>query len=365
MVSDPDLGPCLAVVELNKSGTGLELMRRALDRGVPVVLAVKDPGYYRSIPWQDPGLTVVRCNSEDPRALVSELRPFAPTAVVAPGDHYVRQAAVVACALRARGLGEVVAQLGRHKARITERLASVVDVPWSVQVDRSGTIPELPSMPVVVKPTDGTGSEFVYFCASCDEVRTAVEVITSLQTNHRGQRRDGSALVSEFVPGPEFSAEVLVSNGQSVVAGITVKQLYSSEQFIETGHTFPLGDAELAEQLGDYATRVVAGLEIDSGAMHIELRAGPRGPRLIEVNFRAAGDGITGMIERATGVSFIDGWLDCALGKQPHRSWPALCEVTAVYDSPAATCDISQGNGVRGARREFVTPLGQSGERGE
>lgn len=345
----------VAMIELNKSGTGARLVECLRESGVPVTVVTKEPHRYPSLDGLE--AKVLLADTEDPGAVTRLLEPQNVTSVVAAGDHYVAHAAQVAGRLKGRGLGHVVARLGRDKWRIHEHLRSSVRTPRSVLVSRGAEVPADIPLPCVVKPVDGTGSELVSYCEDQSAVKRAVEVIAQRTVNHRGQRRPGSGMISEFVDGPEFSIECLVAGGRTDVVGVTGKTLSGPNTFVEVGHRFPVVGDPADGPLRVFAEAIISALRIEHGALHIEARMTPQGPCLIEVNFRAAGDGITELVETSTGEDFIAAWADVVLGRYRSHSWTPRRVAIATYEPPQAGIDTIIGNDARGGRTVSVEPL--------
>lgn len=127
-------------------------------------------------------------------------------------------------------------------------------------------------------------------------------------------------LVEELVDGAEFSVEALVRDGRVVWENVTAKLTNEAGGvfFTELGHVVPaagLGDRDRSA-LVSASRAVLAALEFRDGISHAEfrLRSGER-PVLMEIAARVPGDGITVLLELATGTSLEPVLLDIALGR--------------------------------------------------
>src|SRR5204863_1276408 len=116
-------------------------------------------------------------------------------------------------------------------------------------------------------------------------------------------------LVEEYVPTPEFSVETF---GRKVV-GTTAKHLGPPPWFVECGHDFPadLGEVATVEAL---ALAAIEALGLGFGPAHTEVRLGPRGPVVIEVNARLAGGRIPTLVRLATGIDLVGATVDAVIG---------------------------------------------------
>jgi S-sulfo-L-cysteine synthase (3-phospho-L-serine-dependent) len=158
-----------------------------------------------------------------------------------------------------------------------------------------------------------------------------------------------AVLVEEYVAGPEFSVETF---GTEVV-GVTAKHLGPAPWFVEYGHDFP-ADSTLAPSgsfltatgraegpyralsatgcaeggvtgrtreasgpgtVGTLAVAAVEALGLGFGFAHSEIRLGPHGPVIIEVNPRLAGGRIPRLVQLATGIDLVGAAVDLAIGQ--------------------------------------------------
>lgn len=187
--------------------------------------------------------------------------------------------------------------------------------------------------PLIVKPTRNSGSRGVTRLTERDgpeQLAAALEYAVS-------ESRDDSALVEEYVEGPEFSVEILVCEGRPHVLALTDKQTTGAPHFVETGHNQPSRQPKPVQE--DLLAAAIAGVQalgIDWAAAHAELKLSPRGPVIIEIGGRLGGDFITTeLVPRSTGIDMVAGAIDLALGRQP---------------------DLTPRHGPQGACIRYVTP---------
>ncbi|MGP9023030.1 ATP-grasp domain-containing protein [Streptomyces sp. BR1] len=330
-----------AFCETALSGTGLRAMEAVRADGGEVVFLARDPEYYHSrhSPYPpDTGLVdhAVVCDTNEVDAVAAALSGLGVTAVISTGEHHVRVAAEAAARIGASGLAPSAAAACRDKATTYERAAARgVRVPAHRRVTEARhaeTAVHGLSGPWVVKPADGTGSSGVVLCDTATAVAAAVRDGLHERTNARGQYRTGGMVVSEYVEGPEYSVELVAAGGRFAVVGVTAKRLGPHPHFVELGHVFPAPlDDEQASELAGFATGAAAAVGFDTGVAHVELRCGPSGPVLIEINARPPGDHITDLVTAATGLDL------CHLLVQAHRPGDgAVAEVEKAVAAGAA-----------------------------
>jgi biotin carboxylase len=169
--------------------------------------------------------------------------------------------------------------------------------------------------PLIVKPSRNSGSRGV---TRLNDSAGQQEVIAAFEYAVR-ESRDKSAVVEEFVEGPEFSVEILVWDGQPHVLTITDKETSGAPHFVETGHCEPSRQNYAGRQaIQRGAVAGVKALGIDWAAAHAELKLSPRGPVLIEVGARLGGDYITTeLVPRSTGIDMVESAINLALGRVP------------------------------------------------
>lgn len=166
--------------------------------------------------------------------------------------------------------------------------------------------------PVIVKPTSLTGSAFVRLCKNAEEVKDQVDLILGLGS-YMHITLEPSILIEEYIDGPEFSVEVMDGS----IIGITKKHLGPPPYFVEIGHDFPASiSLDQTAQISKIVIKALQAIGLTWGAAHVEVRIGPNGPRIIEINPRIAGDRIPELIKLAYGTDMIEANILALLGKK-------------------------------------------------
>ena len=360
----------LAMVESNTTGTGRKFAVAARARGLRPVLLSSRPERY---PWvTEDDVDVARADTTDPASVGNVARaavgggsrrpgrgdtPRPPgggadlAGIVTSSEYFVAVAARAAVRLGLPGPDPGAVERCRDKRRQRAALAGAgVAVPAhfaaATPEEAAAAAVEI-GFPVVVKPVDGTGSRGVRLCSDRAEVRDHTAGLLSRRHDERGRPTIGAVLVEEYVPGREFSVETF---GVEVV-GITAKHLGPAPWFVEYGHDFPADPApaamdpfltatgcgegpyralsatgcaeagltgrarEASGPVGNLAVAAVGALGLGFGPAHTEIRLGPRGPVVIEVNPRLAGGRIPTLVRLATGLDLIGATVDVAIGE--------------------------------------------------
>ncbi|MFF2555105.1 ATP-grasp domain-containing protein [Nocardia sp. NPDC058058] len=237
-------------------------------------------------------------------------------------DYYLPTVAAVAAELGLPGPSRAAVAAACDKAS-TRRICSAAGVPGpefaiAAQVADLIAAAERIGYPVVVKPLDLCGGMFVRRVNDAEELRAAAADIAGFPVNARGQARAAEMLVEECLNGPEFSVETVTFGGNTTVIGITDKQVIGAPWFIEAGHMFPAAlEPELETRIAEVACAAIAALGLDNTVAHTEIKLTASGPRLVEVNPRPAGNRITELVRRVTGIDLAAVCADLALGREP------------------------------------------------
>lgn len=176
-------------------------------------------------------------------------------------------------------------------------------------------IPELYEMqlPVIVKPTDRSGSRAITKVTDFGELEGAILAAVE-------QSFEKMAIVEEFIEGDEYSYECISYQGKHSNLAITKKFTTGAPHFIETGHCEPSGlSKEMQEKIKAVLYPALDALQIQNGASHAEFKLTPKGDvRIIEIGSRMGGDCIgSDLVYLSTGYDFLEMVIDVASGKAP------------------------------------------------
>ncbi len=193
--------------------------------------------------------------------------------------------------------------------------------PKSVLVDENTDLTKLDlNYPVIVKPTDRSGSRGIYKLETPEGLTEAVRTSASLSFERK-------ALVEEFVEGEEYSVEGISFNGQHHILTMTRKFTTGAPHFIEKGHLEPAPvSKETFERVKQIVTHALDSLEIRNSASHSEIKISPDGTiHLIEIGGRMGGDCIgSDLVRYSTGIDYVRAVIQVACGIEPDLT--PVCE---------------------------------------
>ena len=180
-------------------------------------------------------------------------------------------------------------------------------------MERSGEI-TVPSYPVVVKPTDRSGSRAITRVEGEEELWPAIERAVS-------QSFEKKAIVEGCLFGAEYSVETVSFKGKHTCLAITKKFTTGEPHYIEVGHLEPAPlSPKMEEKIKETVFKALDALEVEYGASHSELRIDEEEHiHIIEIGSRMGGDCIgSDLVPLSTGWDYVKMVIDIACGKEPE-----------------------------------------------
>jgi len=165
--------------------------------------------------------------------------------------------------------------------------------------------------PIIVKPTDRSGSLGVQKVYSTDGLSMAIEVAKEASFENK-------AVIEEFIDGVEVSVESISWQGKHYVLAITDKITTKEPYFVELEHHQPsLIEDDLQRLLELETIKVLNALDVEFGANHTEfIITSDQQIFITENGGRMGGDFIgSDLVELSTGYDFLKGVIMVALGQ--------------------------------------------------
>jgi biotin carboxylase len=151
--------------------------------------------------------------------------------------------------------------------------------------------------PYIVKPTSLSGSRGVLLCEKKQDLIIWKEYMSKYDY-------EGAYLIEEYLEGKEVSIETLSYQGEHLVIGITDKIKTAPPYFVELGHIFPsMLDENIRREISELVVEVLKSFNYQFGPVHTEVIITKKGPRIVELQPRLAGDRIPLLVEHSTGLS--------------------------------------------------------------
>lgn len=164
--------------------------------------------------------------------------------------------------------------------------------------------------PIIVKPTDRSGSRCIMKLESPEGIKDAVLAACDVSFEHK-------AIVEEYLEGNEYSMETITQNGVHHYLATTKKYTTGAPHFIETGHIQP---SDLSDEINHKAIetvfRALSALHVENSAGHSEFKVDKNGDiKIIEIGARMGGDCIgSDLVSLSTGNDFMKMVIDVAVG---------------------------------------------------
>lgn len=170
---------------------------------------------------------------------------------------------------------------------------------WFVTVEPRDAVPQ-PDRPVIVKPADSQGQRGIARVDSGD-LNDAVCVAQAAS-------RTGTAIVEEWLEGPEVSVNGYLVDGQPVLAVVSDRHVWPAHVGLVSGHTMPPTtiSEEEAEATSLMVMEAARLLGIHQGPVYAQVKVTPDGPRLVEISPRLDGCHLWAVIRECYGIDLID-----------------------------------------------------------
>ena len=185
--------------------------------------------------------------------------------------------------------------------------------PKSVLVDSATDIDKIDmEFPLIVKPTDRSGSRGVQKVRNRSQLRNAI-------FRAREYSFENKAVVEEFVEGDEYSIEYMSYEGEHWFLAATQKITTGAPHFIEIGHRQPaeLSDDMLMKVRG-VSEHALDSLGLRNGAAHVEIKIDNGNIKIMEIGGRMGGDFIgSDLVPMSTGYDYVKAVVDAAIGNRP------------------------------------------------
>lgn len=181
--------------------------------------------------------------------------------------------------------------------------------------------------PIVIKPTDSSGSKGVTVARSVSDVMPAVEHAVSFS-------RNGVLIAEEYI---ERSHPNIIGGDIFVVDGkVCFWGLMECLRDEGLGGLVPVGeylppalDGEIASRVKRVLQRLVSALGVVFGELNVEVIIGPNGtPYVLELGSRAGGNMIPVQLSDASGIDLIAANVQCAMAVDPGELEWDSCAAT-------------------------------------
>ncbi len=218
-------------------------------------------------------------------------------------------------------------------------MAAGVDCPKYRVVQGSRFMVNGLSLPLIVKPSDRSGSLGVQKVTEWKDLEPAVAEALRVSLG-------GEALIEEFIEGREISVEMISCQGVHYALQSIRDSTTGAPHFVELAHHQPSSlSKEMQERIFAITRKALDALGLTSGASHSEYKITSEGRIVVmEIGGRMGGDFIgSDLVRLSTGYDFLQGVIEVALGMTIHPQPKALARSSVVFSAPAnVTCSAER-----------------------
>ncbi|WP_080777699.1 ATP-grasp domain-containing protein [Chryseobacterium phocaeense] len=165
--------------------------------------------------------------------------------------------------------------------------------------------------PLIIKPSDRSGSLGVIKVTSPEECKMAIENAVKVSFSK-------TCVAEEFITGKEVSVETVSYKGEHRIITITDKEITEEPYFVELAHHQPTAfSEEIKNKIHEISYHILNATKVENGASHIELMITEEGKIYpIEIGSRMGGDFIgSDLVQLSTGFDYLQAVLDIALDR--------------------------------------------------
>ncbi len=291
----------------------------------PLILKAKEMGYETHVfAWQDGSIGERTADYFYPISIVEkdeilekcrEIQPDAVVTIASDLANITVQYVASRLGLPSNSDENILISTNKYAMRqafIDNGVATPKFAKVSEETDLAAAVAQM-TYPVIVKPTDRSGSRGITKVNQFNEIPEAVEA--AIENSF-----EKCAIIEEFIDGEEYSCECISYGGKHHVLAVTKKYTTGYPHFIETGHMEPAPiSKELEDKVAMEIPKALDALQIQNGASHSEFKITDEGEvRIIEIGSRMGGDCIgSHLVHLSTGYDFVKMVIQTALGEEP------------------------------------------------
>ena len=318
----------LLIVEL-PGGNDTDILQAAVRKGHTFVFLTQDIFSYQKQPdvfaWVRQATELIHSPSFEYKTVEGDVlkshqkNPF--DAILCLIDIRLIETAKLAKRLGLRYLNEASASLLRDKYNVRVRLQqhglAQPEFELATTNDEVNQAIQKLGLPVLIKPSDGYGSQNILTLEDQDSLDLAADALSHvlpLAADYGlGVRSNDRLLIERYMRGFLIGCDTLTLNGQHQLLGMNEKVMFNPPSFAIQGGCFTPNQGQW-KGLEKYVFRILDAVKFDCGAAHIEIMLTEQGPRLVEINPRLVGAKIARLVGYSLKRSIHEDLIDLHLG---------------------------------------------------
>lgn len=167
--------------------------------------------------------------------------------------------------------------------------------------------------PMIVKPVDCNSSKGVKKVYNIDELKTAFSQAVDFS-------RTKTAIIEEFISGPEITVDVQIENGKAhVLSKAYSDKIADDDKFVIFRTRFPIAENEAVHnQIAETAQQIADAFGLKDSLMLIQFISDGKKVYVLEFSARTGGGVKYQLIKRVSGFDVIKAVVDLTLGNKPE-----------------------------------------------
>ncbi len=174
------------------------------------------------------------------------------------------------------------------------------------------------NFPIIIKPTDRSGSRGVSMVEESNKIEIATKRALEASFNNE-------FIIEEFIEGLEYSIEMISWKGEHTFLQITEKETTGAPYFVEKAQHQPANISDKKKkEIIEIIKNSLDALEVKNGASHSEIIVTKIGEIYItEIGARMGGDYIgSDLVQLSTGFDFVKAVINISLDIEPQIELP-------------------------------------------
>lgn len=230
-------------------------------------------------------------------------------------DYGVLTTSYITQELGLNGLNYNVAKLVKNKFEVQNILYNngiVTDPSYEVSsINELNFIKNKIRYPVIIKPSDGSGSRGVHKATSFSDIEKYIEEAINNSLINK-------CIIEPFIEGKEYGAEFYVYNGVIYDLITLSKKMTDYPFFAELGHSYNM-DKKIENKIFQKGHQIIKTLGINFGAVNMDFIVNDKDVYMVDIGCRMGGNLIgSHIIPMSTGVDYMEMIINGALNKNIH-----------------------------------------------
>lgn len=230
-------------------------------------------------------------------------------------DYGVLTTAYISKEMKLPGLDYEVAKIIKNKYLVRNLLFQnkVDDLSQFFEVENIKKLNEIKTkirFPVMVKPSDGSGSKAAKRVDTLEELTSACE--QAIESSMIGK-----ALIEDFIIGEEFGVETLVYGGEIHILGVMEKYMTRPPIYAELGHSMSASRLPIENKVEEIIKNAIKVLGINFGAINMDILVTKNNEiSIIDIGARMGGNLIgSHIIPKGTGIDYMSLLIKASTGE--------------------------------------------------